>query len=107
MTPTIQITPEIKQQIKLIDIPTIEWSKLVSNRDKAEEAHAEHICPCCGRELTNLRYYINSAYGGCVYIPIDESVYADTWQMFVGPECMKKFPAGYVFDNKQEDDNII
>ena len=87
----------MKEPKDIIDIPTIDNIDLFySNRDRAEHMNLEH-CPCCGKELKNPEYFINSIYGGCAYHADDKELYTDAWIMGVGPECRHKFPEGYVF----------
>jgi hypothetical protein len=83
----------------IIEIPTIDnYDMFERNRDKANEKCLEH-CPCCGRAITNPKYFINSIYGGDCYPSIDKTEYNDAWVMGVGSECQKRFPKGYVFTN--------
>lgn len=81
----------------IIDIPTIENYKMYeTNREKAESKNIE-FCPCCGKGITNPKFYINSIYGGMCYPAADKKEYNDAWIMSVGSECKNKFPPGYVF----------
>lgn len=82
----------------IIDIPRIADSDMFDrNEEKAYDKGLEH-CPCCGRAITNPKYFINSIYGGSAYPAADKNIYADAWVMGVGTECRKKFPARYVFE---------
>mgnify|MGYP006275629589 CR=1 FL=1 len=81
----------------IIDIPTIEnFEMFERNQERAYAMNLEH-CPCCGKAITNPKYFINSIYGGCAYPSIDQTAYSDAWVMAIGSECRKKFPVGYVF----------
>jgi len=92
-------TDELKLSLKVINIPTIENSDLYEkNRQKAESNNLD-FCPVCGKAITNPKFYINSAFGGCTYLAHDKTQYKDSWVMAVGPECRKKFPEGYVYKN--------
>ena len=75
---------------------TTDWDIIDARRDKANEMDLLS-CPCCGKGIKNEKYFINSAFGGSAYIPINEDYLADTWEMAVGSECRKLFPKGYVF----------
>ena len=86
-----------KQPIEVIDIPRITNDDLFeSNMGKAYEKGFEH-CPCCGKAITNPKYFINSIWGGSTYPANDKRQYNDAWVMGVGSECRKRFPEGYVF----------
>lgn len=81
----------------IIPIPVIKNTDMYqSNVDKADSMKLEH-CPCCGKAITNPKYFINSIYGGDMYKADDIIPYKDAWIMAVGPECAKKFPIGYIF----------
>jgi hypothetical protein len=81
----------------LIDIPTITNQDMFeSNRERAYSKNLDH-CPCCGKAITNPKYFINSIFGGMAYPSSDNNNYNDSWMMGVGSECRKKFPNGYVF----------
>lgn len=87
----ITLAPEL-----IIDIPTLnDWKTFEKNRDKADANGNEH-CPCCGKEIKNPKYFINSIYGGCMYHKNDKKEYADAWVMGVGSECRKKLPKEFV-----------
>ena len=85
----------------IIDIPMIkDLNRFDKSRNRAEKAGFEH-CPCCGKAIKNKKYFINSAYGGSAYpAKHKEENISDCWVMAVGSECRKKFPKGYVFQNK-------
>lgn len=93
-----RITETNREELQLIEIPqtTTDWDILDARRDKAEDMDLVS-CPCCGKGIKNEKYYINSAFGGSAYIPINDDYLADTWEMVVGSECRKLFPKGYVF----------
>jgi hypothetical protein len=81
----------------IIDIPVISNDDMFErNREKADSNNLDH-CPCCGRAITNPKFFINSIWGGNAYPANDKKEYADAWIMGVGSECQKKFPSGYVF----------
>ena len=82
----------------IIDIPTIDDLDLLERNQERAENKGLDSCPCCGKGIENPRYFINSIYGGCAYPGDDDGSYNDAWQMAVGPECRKKFPDGYVFE---------
>jgi hypothetical protein len=85
----------------IIEIPTIEnYDIFERNRDNADNKNLDH-CPCCGKAITNPKYFINSIYGGDVYPAADKNQYNDAWVMGVGSECRKRFPAGYVMTEKE------
>lgn len=85
----------------IIEIPRIDdYDKFESNRDKANENRNEH-CPCCGKEIKNPKYFINSIYGGDMYPKQDKKEYNDAWVMGVGSECRKKLPIEYVMTEKE------
>jgi len=87
----------MKEPKDIINIPVIENIDMyLSNVDKADSLNLEH-CPCCGKVITNPKYFINSIYGGDMYKADDKEIYADAWVMGVGSECRKKFPEGYIF----------
>ena len=97
----MEFPKELRTKLKMISIPMIsDWDLFDSRRDKAWQEDLES-CPCCGKVIKNPQYFIHSAFGGKVYIPDGEETKAgmldDTWEMAVGSECRKKFPAGYVF----------
>ena len=96
-----ELTLELQRAVKLTTIPQIDSTQYERNESKSLEANAEHICACCGREIIKPKYYINTAFGGAMYIPIDETVYRDTWQMPVGNTCMKKFNKEYIFEYEE------
>lgn len=88
---------EIEKPLDIIDIPKISNEDMFySNQDKANDKNLDH-CPCCGKAITNPKFFINSIYGGSAYPSNDKKEYEDAWIMGVGPECQKKFPQGYVF----------
>ena len=85
------------QPTDIIDIPQIENYKMFeSNRDKADSLNLDH-CPCCGKAISNPKFFFNSIWGGSAYPASDKTQYADAWVMGVGAECRKKFPQGYIF----------
>jgi hypothetical protein len=87
----------IKEPKKIIDIPVIDNSDIFErNQEKAYEKNLNH-CPCCGKGITNPKYFINSIYGSMAYPSDDMAQYDDAWVMGVGSECQKRFPKGYVF----------
>jgi len=80
----------------IIDIPTLNtMEQFEKNRCKADVNGNEH-CPCCGKEIKNPKYFINSIYGGAMYPKNDKNQYGDAWVMGVGSECRKKLPIEYV-----------
>ena len=80
----------------IIDIPTFNsYEQFDKNRDKADRNENQH-CPCCGKEIINAKYFINSIYGGAMYPKNDKREFADAWVMGVGSECRKKLPKEYV-----------
>ena len=85
----------------IIQIPRISNSEMFDrNRERADELNLNH-CPCCGKKITNPKYFINSIFGGAAYLAVDKNEYADAWVMGVGSECRKRFPAGYVMTEKE------
>ena len=93
-----KFTEEKEKELKLIDIPrTINDISFERNRERSDGLDLPH-CPCCGRPIQNPKYFFNSAFGGSAYLSIDKTEYDDCWIMGVGPECMKKFPVGYIFE---------
>jgi hypothetical protein len=85
------------QPTDIIDIPQIpNYDMFERNQERAYSLNLNH-CPCCGKAITNPKYFINSIYGGCAYPASDKTDYRDSWVMGVGSECRKKFPTGYVF----------
>jgi len=85
----------------IIEIPTIEnYDIFERNRDNADNKCLDH-CPCCGKAITNPKYFINSIYGSDVYPAADKNQYNDAWVMGVGSECRKKFPIGYVMTQSE------
>lgn len=87
----------------IIDIPMIsDYDLFNRNVDRAENKGLDH-CPCCGKGLENPKYFFNSIYGGQAY-PANEIIEnSDSWVMGVGTECRKKFPEGYVFENRNNE----
>jgi hypothetical protein len=86
-----------KEPKGIIDIPTIDNLDMFErNQERAYQKNLEH-CPCCGKAITNPKYFINSIYGGMAYPSDDTTQYSDAWVMGVGSECQKRFPKGYVF----------
>jgi hypothetical protein len=80
----------------IIDIPLLnDGDRFDKNREKAE-SNKNDYCPCCGREIKNPKFFINSIWGGNMYPKHDKVQYPDTWVMGVGSECRKKLPADYV-----------
>jgi len=93
----MEFTKEKQFELKLISIPqTNDFEVFERNRERADRLNLEH-CPCCGKPITNPKYFFNSAFGGCAYLACDKTEYSDCWVMGVGSECRKKFPKGYVF----------
>jgi len=85
----------------IIDIPTFNSiEQFEKNREKADISGNEH-CPCCGKEIKNAKFFINSIYGGCMYPKFDKNQYADAWVTGVGSECRKKLPIEYVMTQKE------
>jgi hypothetical protein len=81
----------------IIEIPTLNsFEQFEKNREKADLKGNEH-CPCCGKEIKNPKYFINSIYGGDMYPANDKNEYNDAWIIGVGSECRKKLPKEYVF----------
>ena len=85
----------------IINIPTISNDEMFEkNCEKAYTNNNEH-CPCCGKEIKNPKYFINSIYGGCAYPKHDKNEYNDAWVMAVGTECRKKFPSEYIMTKEE------
>jgi hypothetical protein len=94
----MKFTEEKEKELKMIDIPRISNHDFFEkNREKADDLGFDH-CPCCGRPIPNPKFFFNSAFGGSAYLSSDRNEYDDCWVMGVGPECMKKFPKGYIFE---------
>ena len=92
---------ESKRPTNIIDIPTLNSQEQFDrNRDKADFNGNEH-CPCCGKEIKNPKFFINSIYGGAMYPKYDKNEYADAWVMGVGSECRKKLPKEYVMTQEE------
>jgi len=92
------ITMKNSEPIGMIDIPQFNsWDQFETNREKADKNNKDH-CPCCGKQIDNPKYFINTIYGGLMYPAIDKNVYPDAWVMGVGSECRKKLPKEYVFN---------
>ena len=90
-----------KQPTNIIQIPRISNFEMFDrNREKADELNLNH-CPCCGKTITNPKYFINSIFGGDAYPASDKNEYPDAWVMGVGSECRKRFPVGYVMTEKE------
>jgi hypothetical protein len=95
------MTQESKKPLNIIDIPTLNsFEQFEKNRDKADFNGNEH-CPCCGKEIKNPKFFINSIYGGAMYPKFDKTEYADAWVMGVGSECRKKLPIEYVMTQNE------
>jgi len=102
MTQSVQLTKEIEDSLKMISIPqTVSDEMYNRNRDKCDRDNLEP-CPCCGKGIKeeNRKFYIHSAFGGSMYIPIDETEYPDTWIMYVGSTCAKKINSEYIFKDE-------
>jgi len=81
----------------IICIPTIaNYDLLEKNREKSYEKNL-NPCPCCGKAISNPKFFINSIWGDSAYPFADKNKYKDAWVMGVGTECQKKFPEGYIF----------
>lgn len=81
----------------IIGIPTFNsYEQFEKNSIKASLSGNE-ACPCCGKEIKNPKYFINSIYGGDMYPANDKNEYNDAWVIGVGSECRKKLPKEYVF----------
>jgi hypothetical protein len=93
------MSKELSIELKLIDIPETDvcYEVFEKRREKAEDQDLVS-CPCCGKGIKNEKYFINSIYGGSVYLASDQNEYDDAWTMAVGSECRKLFPKGYVFE---------
>ena len=90
-----------KQPTNIIQIPRISNSEMFDrNRERADDLNLNH-CPCCGKKITNPKYFINSIFGSDAYLATDKNEYPDAWVMGVGSECRKRFPAGYVMTEKK------
>jgi hypothetical protein len=74
--------------------------KFDRNQEKASDNNND-ACPCCGKEILNPKFFINSIYGGGMYPKADKNEYADAWVMGVGSECRKKLPAEYVMTESE------
>lgn len=92
----MKFTKELEKELKLIDIPQIDYDRYEANKERAWEQDFE-ACPCCGKAIKNEKYFIRTAFGGSAYLAHDDNDYDDTWAMPIGTECRKKFPEGYVF----------
>lgn len=94
-----KITKDIESQLKFIDIPKVVnddvYDKNIINADRLNL----DFCACCGKALATSKYYFNSAFGGFAYIPLDDTVYDDTWIMWIGASCKNKLPKEYIFKN--------
>ena len=96
----------MNQEIKIIPQSIIEIPRLNSseqfekNQDKAYMNNKEH-CPCCGKQINNAKYFINSIYGGSMYPKNDKREFSDAWVMGVGSECRKKLPKEYIMTKKE------
>lgn len=57
----------------------------------------EHCC-VCGRRVTGTQSWVRTAYGADP-VPVDAVVEesGDSGSFPVGPECGKRFPAGYLY----------
>ncbi len=87
--------------LNIIDIPTFNsLEQFERNREKADMKGNEH-CPCCGKEIKNAKFFVNSIYGGCMYPKFDKNQYADAWVVGIGSECRKKLPIEYVMTEKE------
>jgi len=85
----------------IIQIPTFNsFEQFDRNREKADSNNNEH-CPCCGKEIKNPKFFINSIYGGAMYPKTDKNEYADAWIMGVGSECRKKLPIEFVMTQEE------
>lgn len=85
----------------IISIPILnDWDQFDRNREKADRNNNEH-CPCCGKEIKNPKFFINSIYGGAMYPKTDKNQYRDAWVMGVGSECRKKIPADYIMTESE------
>ena len=85
------------QPTNIINIPRIANEEMFErNQEKAYSLNLDH-CPCCGKAITNPKFFFNSIWGGSAYPSTDKAQYADAWVMGVGSECKKKFPEGYIF----------
>jgi len=90
-----------KEPANIIFIPRISNDAMFSrNQEKAYNENLDH-CPCCGKAITNPKYFINSIYGGGAYPSSDKNKYSDSWVMGIGSECKKKFPIGYIMTEKE------
>ncbi len=85
----------------IIDIPTISNDEIFKMNRKRAESNMNDFCPCCGKEIKNPKYFINSIYGGCAYPKHDKNEYNDAWVMAVGTECRKKFPSEYIMTKEE------
>lgn len=93
------ITKEIESTLRMAAIPqTVSDNMFEKNQEKANEDNLEP-CPCCGKGIkeSNRKFYINTAFGGSMYIPVDDTEYNDTWAMFIGSTCVKHINPDYVF----------
>jgi hypothetical protein len=85
----------------IINIPILnDWDQFDKNREKADRNNNEH-CPCCGKEIKNPKFFINSIYGAAMYPKTDKNQYRDAWVMGVGSECRKKIPADYIMTESE------
>jgi hypothetical protein len=85
----------------IIDIPTFTNSDFFDKQREKAESNNNEFCPCCGKEIKNPKFFINSIYGGCMYPKNDKQQYADAWIMAVGSECRKKLPINYVMNQNE------
>jgi hypothetical protein len=87
--------------LNIINIPTFNsMEQFEINREKADMNGNEH-CPCCGKEIKNPKFFVNSIYGGCMYPKFDKNQYNDAWVVGIGSECRKKLPVEYVMTEKE------
>lgn len=95
------MTTQNQKPENVIDIPTLnDWKTFEKNREKAYSNGNEH-CPCCGKEIKNPKYFINSIYGSDMYPKHDKREYPNAWVMGVGSECRKKLPIDYVMTEEE------
>ena len=91
------LTKEVETQLRLIPLPQIANDEVYNeNIAKASRLNLD-FCLCCGKALATSKYYVHTAFGGSAYIPVDETVYDDTWVMWIGASCKSKLPKEYIF----------
>lgn len=83
----------------IIDIPTIEnkeifWKNKAHYENNRDKFYA--FCPCCHKGIKEPKIFINTIWGGSIYLANDATEYDDSWQMPIGTECAKRIPTEYL-----------